>query len=259
MRPRLAAAVTAVALLAAGSAGAQTYLPQGAAPDSVRILPPPPARGSRAQAADTAAFKATRRMKGQPRWAMATADAQAGPKAGLDDFACALGARLDEANAPILLGLLTRVGRDARAMIDPPKDHFGRKRPFVGRKAEICVPHDRSLDESASYPSGHATMGWTWALILAELAPDRATEVLMRGRAYGESRVVCGVHYPSDVEAGRTTASGLVAALHGDAAFRADMDRARVELAAARAAAPPALDPARCALEAEAGAHRPWD
>jgi acid phosphatase (class A) len=31
-------------------------------------------------------------------------------------------------------------------------------------------------------------------LILAELAPERATPILNRGRAYGESRVVCGVH-----------------------------------------------------------------
>jgi acid phosphatase (class A) len=87
------------------------------------------------------------------------------------------------------------------------------------------------LRESRSYPSGHAALGWAWALVLAELIPDRADAILERGRDFGWSRVVCGVHYPSDVEAGRIVGAGAIARLHGDAFFRTQMDAARAELA----------------------------
>ncbi len=236
----------------------QPYLAKGAAPDATRLLPPPPALKSIEDKADRAAVTTAGKLLEQPRGAMATSDAVASPAAVLEDFSCAVGVRLTESNVPVLLELYSRVSRDARAVIDPAKDLFKRKRPFVGGKARICVPRDAGLEASGSYPSGHTTVSWAAALILAELAPDRETEIMMRGRAYGESRVVCGVHYPSDLEAGRTGASALIATLHGDAVFRADLDRARAELAAARAAGGPAPDAGRCKVEDEASAHRPW-
>ncbi len=96
-------------------------------------------------------------------------------------------------------------------------------------------------------------------LVLAEIAPDRATDVLSRARAFGDSRVVCGVHTVSDVEEGRTTASMLVAALHADPQFRADVEVARVELARLRSAPGSAAPAARqCPVEREAMARTPW-
>jgi acid phosphatase (class A) len=70
---------------------------------------------------------------------------------------------------------------------------------------------------------------------LAELVPSRADAILQRGRDYGDSRVVCGLHYPSDVEAGRTIAAAALARLHADPAFRRALDEARSELAQAYA------------------------
>ena len=86
-----------------------------------------------------------------------------------------------------------------------------------------------------SYPSGPSTLGWAWSLVLAELAPDRADQILRRGLAYGESRAICGVHYASDVEAGRIVGAALFAALKADPAFQTDFETARRELARARA------------------------
>ena len=81
--------------------------------------------------------------------------------------------------------------------------------------------------------------------MLAELMPERATPILARGRAYGESRMICGAHNASAVDAGQRVAAATFAALHGSADFRADMDAARAELAAL-----PAMDSAQCGVEA---------
>ena len=86
--------------------------------------------------------------------------------------------------------------------------------------------------------------------VMAQLAPDRASQVLARGRAFGESRVVCGVHNMSAIEAGRTNAAGVFAALQGSHEFLAAMAKAREEVDLARkSSAKP--DAAWCAKEAE--------
>ena len=251
----LAAASLGMGAVALGQAAAPAlkgYLADP--PPTLQLLPPPPAAGSARQADDEAIFKTTRALQGSPRWKLAASDADLTQGASL--FACAIGQNLSANDAPTLFMLMRRVALDDRAIVDAPKDHYARPRPFIGRDAPICVPKDASLVKSASYPSGHSTLSWSWGLILAELAPDRATDIMMRARSIGESRVVCGVHYASDVEAGRTNGAMLVAALHGDAAFRVDLDKARAELAAARQK--PHVGPEACLDQDQAAAHTPY-
>jgi acid phosphatase (class A) len=81
---------------------------------------------------------------------------------------------------------------------------------------------------------------------------------LARARAFGESRVVCGVHTVSDIEEGRTNGSTLVAVLHSDPVFRADMEAAKVALKAAMDAPHPAPDAGQCKIEKDAEEHTPW-
>jgi acid phosphatase (class A) len=138
-----------------------------------------------------------------------------------------------------------------------PKDIYQRKRPYLVDKGPICVERTEALAKSPDYPSGHNTWGWAVGLVMAELVPDRATEILIRARAFGESRLVCGVHNLSAVEAGRTNASIVVAALHGNPQFRADLDAARSEIAAARAAGP-APEAAACSAESAILAKPPY-
>ena len=226
-------------------------------PDPTVFIPPPPAAGSPAEAVDMAAFDNTRKLQGSARWTLATSDAVQSPGAMLADFQCAVGAPLSAATTPKLNHLLTRLARDVGAIVNKGKDKYQRPRPFTLRPGPICVDNRDDIAKSWSYPSGHSTGGWSTALILAELAPDRAAQILARGRAYGESRVVCGVHYVSDVEAGRSNAAGLVAALHADPAFQADVAAARAELADLRkSAAAPAG--AQCDAQALASAKTPW-
>jgi acid phosphatase (class A) len=137
------------------------------------------------------------------------------------------------------------VGRSVR----PTKVKYQRARPFTVNGSPPCTPElDGALRADGSYPSGHSAIGWGWALALAEAAPDRADQVLARGRAFGQSRVVCNVHWLSDAEEGRVMAAGVVARLHADETFRADLAAAKAELAKVRAAG---SKPARnCATEA---------
>jgi acid phosphatase (class A) len=258
--PSTRAAIFAAALLlcAAPAAMAAGYLDPQAAPDMTRVLPPPPAPGTGVAADDAKAYTSSRSLEGQPRWALAQNDVEQTPEAAFLDFACALGVTLDDSSAPVLQNIFAKVRTDARAFVDPPKDHWARHRPYVDLPGNICVDKTDALAKAASYPSGHSTLSWAWGLILAELAPDRATEILSRARAYAESRVVCGVHYPSDIEAGRTNGSALVAALHANADFRADMDKARAELVAARKVGGIKPDAGRCKIEDDAETHRPW-
>ena len=74
-----------------------------------------------------------------------------------------------------------------------------------------------------------------WALILAEIAPDRTDAVLARGWEFGQSRAVCNVHWQSDVTQGRVVGAALVARLHANEEFRADLESAREEIEAIRA------------------------
>ncbi len=234
------------------------YLGADARPDGLRVLPPPPAAGSPVLRLDQTVFRHSRTVRGQDpqRWALATGDAQLDTDDLMADFTCALGVRPDRHTAPTLYRLLDRIALDSRPETDAVKDRYGRRRPYIGNDAPICVARGTSLDTSASYPSGHTTVGWTLALLLAELAPDQSSAILARGRAFGESRIICGVHWLSDVQAGYLNAAAMVAALHSSPGFRADMLRAAAEIASARSGGATG-EPGRCAAEAAAEAHSP--
>ena len=227
------------------------YLSQDALPDSKRLLPPPPGSGDPAFAADEAIYRSTRAYRDSPRWDLATQDAHLGFPGVTGTFSCAVNAPLTPEAAPRLYQLLRRSATDAGFAMRAAKNHYNRERPFVRYDETSCAPSSEpSLRKNGSYPSGHTAIGWTWALILAEVAPDGADAILARGYAFGQSRVICGVHWQSDVNAGRDVAAGVVARLHADPVFAEDLAAARKELAALRAQAlPPTRD---CAVEAAA-------
>ena len=225
------------------------YLSAAMMPNSLTLLPPPPAAGSGALARDAESAKAAVALHGGPRWTQATQDAILTFPAAAETFSCAVDAPITEAETPRLYVLLRRVMSDLGRSVYPTKNQYKRARPFTLNGSPQCTPElDGPLRADGSYPSGHSAIGWGWALVLAEAAPDRADQVLARGRAFGQSRVVCNVHWLSDTEEGRVMAAGVVARLHADETFRADLAAAKAELAKVRAAG---QKPARnCATEA---------
>ncbi|KQW83955.1 acid phosphatase [Brevundimonas sp. Root1279] len=228
---------------------AAAYLPRGGAPDSLAILPAPPEAGSAAQARDDEAARAGQALRGSPRWAQATQDANLDLPGAAQTFECALGVAISEAGTPHTYTLLRRSMADVGLSTYPTKTKYQRTRPFVVTSTEICTPEQAEfLRHDGSYPSGHSAIGWGWALILTEAAPDRQNQVLARGRAFGQSRVVCNVHWLSDTEEGRVMASATVARLQAAPEFQTDLAAARAEIAAARTAgSTPTRD---CAVEA---------
>ncbi|MEI7761631.1 MAG: phosphatase PAP2 family protein [Comamonadaceae bacterium] len=227
------------------------YLSRKVLPDSLALLPAPPAPGSSAQAADEEAFNATVLLRNTPRWVLAADDAVLSFPKAADAFACAVDAPIGPDTTPHLTILLRRSMVDAGLSTYGAKDHYKRTRPFVANKTPSCSPAEEvALAKDGSYPSGHAALGWAWGLILAEMAPERANALIQRGYEFGQSRVVCGVHWQSDVNQGRVIGAAAVARLHADPVFRAQFDEAAKELADARAKG---LKPTgNCASEATA-------
>lgn len=238
--------------LRAGSGYLKGYLASKELPDSLALVPPPPAEGSAALADDVEAYKALTALQGTPRGAQATRDADLKFPAATRHFACALGVTITEQATPNLNMLLRRTLADAGLSTYRAKDNYKRTRPFVAFNAPSCTPADEAtLRKDGSYPSGHAALGWAWALVLTQASPDRTDALLQRGRSFGQSRGVCGVHWKSDIQAGWLMGAATVARLQDNPVYRAQLRAARDEIARARTAgqAPAA---AECAAEAQA-------
>jgi acid phosphatase (class A) len=211
-----------------------SYLDRSALPDSLALLPPPPAAGSAGMQRDEAARKSVLGLRGTPRYDLAAKDAVIGFPDLANDFSCAAGLPISKEVAPRLYGLMGKMLLDVGLSTYKAKDHYKRIRPFVVHKSGTCYPKDEALLRTdGSYPSGHSAIGWGYALVLAELIPSRADAILQRGRDYGQSRLVCDAHWQSDIDAGRVISAATVARLHANPTFRSDLDAARTEIAAA--------------------------
>jgi acid phosphatase (class A) len=212
------------------------YLSAKALPDSLALIPPPPAAGTAAFALDEELSRMNLELRGTPRWTLATQDADLMFPHAAGTFTCALNIPITELDTPHLYILLRRSLTDAGLSIKAAKKYYSRARPFAVNKEPICTPWDEPyLMDDTSYPSAHSAIGWAWGLVLSEVAPDQADKILARSRAFGQSREVCNVHWASDVIEGRIVGAAAVARLHTDSTFLADLDAAKTELAAVRA------------------------
>ncbi|MBD7953316.1 phosphatase PAP2 family protein [Stenotrophomonas sp. Sa5BUN4] len=211
------------------------YLDAASVPASLALVPAPPAAGSAGFALDEQVSRQARALRGTPRFAQATHDAELGFPEGANQFSCAIGLDVDAQRTPALYRLLERSRIDASAATRAAKKHHQRPRPFMVNGEPTCTPQDEAgLRRNGSYPSGHTSIGWAWALLLSEIVPDRADAIIARGRNYGESRLVCNVHWQSDILEGRFMGAAAVARLQDNPAFQRDLLAARREIEAAR-------------------------
>ena len=146
------------------------------------------------------------------------------------EFSEPFGLTISEENTPEIWKLLRDAKATCEAISGFPKYYYKRKRPFVRFQEPTATPQfEPELRRNFSYPSGHTILGWTSALLLTEINPERADTILARGMMYGESRVIVGAHWQSDVDAGRLAAAAAYARMHTSDRFLEQMRRARQE------------------------------
>ncbi len=196
--------------------------------DPSQLLPPPPVSGSDRAKAEVAELHRMESARTPDETAQAVKDGQT--KSGAA-FAGVFGAGFNLAALPATAKLLSDVRNEENAAAGRGKDFFQRERPWiVDPSLNSC---DRNDDPRSSYPSGHATMAYSMAIVLAAAAPDHTHALLVRAAQYAESRMVCGQHFRSDIEAGQVLGSVVATDLLRDPKFRPEVDAARRELKAA--------------------------
>lgn len=193
--------------------------------DLRRILPPPPIAGSRKERAELDELLRIQARRTPQQVARARLDA----KIDVLVFAAALGRPrgLSAADLPRTLALFREIAADESAILGPAKREFARPRPFT---VEARLRPVVAAPRSQSYPSGHATWAYTTALVLADMVPERRRQLLERANEFAYDRNVAGVHYPSDVEAGRVAGTALAALLFTCGPFEREESAARAEL-----------------------------
>lgn len=191
--------------------------------DLTLFLKPPPANDSdetRRELAEVLSIQVTRTPAME---AAARADAEE----TVWRFADVLGPAFKPEALPGTEALFARLNATEGAVVDPAKDVWKRPRPHLySALVHPAVP----LSKSGAYPSGHATNGTLMGIVLATMLPERRAAIMARAWAYGENRIVGGIHFRSDVEAGRIAGSLIAEAVMAQPDFQAAYGPARAEL-----------------------------
>ncbi|MDI2091667.1 acid phosphatase [Commensalibacter oyaizuii] len=209
-----------------------SFLTKDEIANGIIILPPPPAYNSIAFLADKAAYKEGYALQNTPRWDEAANDADLTDNNIGKPFSQALGIEISKTNTPITYHLLKKLLIDSAYLgTQPTKKYYKRVRPFIFFHQHSCTPQDEHiLKKDGSYPSGHSAFGWSTALILSEIFPQRQNSLLKKGYDFGQSRVICGVHWQSDVDAGRIIGASIVAKLHTNQNFITELNKVKEEI-----------------------------
>ena len=207
------------------------YFTTSEMPDMVRFMPGPPDSSSVAFANDVNRYYWGKEMRKDPeRAAQAARDAVYGLATILTEFEEAFGMKITKEDTPEIYKVLLEGTATCDSICTLPKTHYGRTRPFILFNEHTLVPElEEELNPHKSFPSGHTLLGWSSALLMMEINPDRANEILARGYRYGENRLVVGAHWQSDTDAARLAASAAYARLHTSERFLEQMKKAREE------------------------------
>jgi acid phosphatase (class A) len=193
--------------------------------DYASVVPPVPTAGSIADMTDFETLLRVQAMRSpaDEKWANTILKADAFSNADI------IGDWFKADRLPATAALLKKSGGDANAVTNVAKEFYKRTRPYsLNTDIKPCVP----LPGGYSYPSGFAMQVLVRAGVLAALFPDKGPELLAKARANAWARIVGGVHYPSDVVAGRLLAKLVVEDLFKDPGFMADFEKAKSEIAA---------------------------
>ncbi len=223
--------LTTAAVCAQAQSKPEPYFSFRELPNMLKWAPAPPDTMGAAFTYDIMQYMWGKEMRqNKERADIAIRDAVYSLECIAQEFSEPFGLTISEENTPEIWKLL----RDAKATCENisgfPKYYYKRKRPFVRFQEPTATPQfEPELRRNFSYPSGHTILGWASALLLTEINPERADTILARGMMYGESRVIVGAHWQSDVDAGHLAAAAAYARMHTSDRFLEQMRRARQE------------------------------
>lgn len=194
------------------------------------FLPTPPQPDEAAFYNDWVRYQWGKSMRNTDRGKQAIKDADYTLPYFVKMYSEPFGMTISEETTPEILALLERVFVTATLCKNKAKGNIMRIRPFIQFNEPTPIPEDEEeLRNNSSYPSGHTTIGWAIALVLAEINPENQNEILKRGYEYGDNRVIVGFHYQSDVDDARLIASILVNRLHANDDFIKQLQKAKEE------------------------------
>ena len=188
------------------------------------LLPPPPAAGSAAARQDLDAVLAVQKSRTGQEMAAAKADVEH----SMFRFADAIGLTAQPSTLPKTAAFFDRVAKFDKAQVKQAKAYFRRPRPSVVSREVHPLSQEKNGDWS--YPSGHATFGYTTAVLLANMLPEKRAEIFARADLYAQHRIVMGAHFPSDLEAGKLAGTVIAAQILRDTQWQGDYNAARGEL-----------------------------
>jgi acid phosphatase (class A) len=223
--------VFAAAVAFSGTSLAQPLFLSPSDYDPKLLLPAPPADGSEAANAELAELERIEADR--------TADAFANAKRDEDTqnatiFTAAIGSGFDLTKLPATAKLMADVRHDEKEAATAAKNFFLRNRPWVvDPSLKSCSREDAP---QSSYPSGHATMGYSMAVVLAALIPEKAQAIMARAAEYAENRLVCSMHYRRDIVGGEVLGTTVGVELLHNPQFKTEFDAAEQELKAAQLA-----------------------
>lgn len=200
-------------------------------PNAVNWLPAPPEPNSTQFAYDLTQYMWGKGERMNPERRQQAIDNEVTEMPDMaEQFSKPFGMEISQEKTPCILHVLTRGVLTIRLCATKPKTTFIRLRPYVRYNEPTLIPEDEDfLRENGSYPSGHSIRGWAMTLLLCEINPDAQDDLLALGYQWGQSRVIAGYHWQSDVDAGRMLASAGYARLHTSEEFLADIAAARAE------------------------------
>ena len=213
------------------AAKAKPYLATEALPNALNFYPAPPETTSVQFMYDISQYMWGKSVRADSaRAALAIAQAETDLDVMVQMFSEPFGMEISAKKTPAIMNLIERGIATLRQVGRAPKKHYMRRRPFDRFNEPTLVPKDEeSLRKNGSYPSGHTILAWSMALLLVEVNPAAQDALLKYAYEWGQSRVIAGFHWQSDVDASKVLVSGAFASLHADETFLADMRKARAE------------------------------
>ena len=221
------------AVIAAANVNAQfksTYFTADEMPNGVAILPAPPDTASTQFVYDLTQYMWGKTLRNTERGEEAIEHVVTKVSEMAACFSEPFGMTISRETTPAIYKMLAKAVPTIRLSATRPKETYMRKRPFVRMNEPTGYPEEEEeLRDSGSYPSGHTIRGWGMALLLSEVNPAAQDALMRLGYEWGQSRVILGYHWQSDVNASIALASACYARLHTSPEFLADMAKAREE------------------------------